>query len=53
VLSQGGAEELTMAAATELTANVVCPLVTDTGWVTDEVRRFVEQSPDHTHVAPM
>jgi 3-oxoacyl-[acyl-carrier protein] reductase len=46
----------TLAAATELapdgiTANVVYPPVTDTGWVTDEVRAFVDESPDHTHVA--
>ena len=49
-------ENYTMAAATELaadgiTANVVHPPVTDTGWVTDDVRRFVEQSPDLVHVA--
>lgn len=49
-------ENYTMAAATELaddgiTANVVHPPVTDTGWVTDEVRRFVATSPDHVHVA--
>ncbi len=46
----------TMAAATELagfgiTANVVHPPVTDTGWVTDEVREFVRGSARHTHVA--
>ena len=34
-----------------VTANVVYPPVTDTGWVTDAVRRFVEQSSDHVHVA--
>jgi 3-oxoacyl-[acyl-carrier protein] reductase len=49
-------ENYTMAAATELagqgiTANVVHPPVTDTGWVTDEVRRFVADSDDHVHVA--
>jgi 3-oxoacyl-[acyl-carrier protein] reductase len=49
-------ENYTMAASTELadvgiTANVVYPPVTDTGWVTDEVRRFVAASPDHVHVA--
>jgi 3-oxoacyl-[acyl-carrier protein] reductase len=49
-------ENYTMAAATELaadgiTANVVHPPVTDTGWVTDDVRRFVEQSPILVHVA--
>jgi 3-oxoacyl-[acyl-carrier protein] reductase len=45
-----------MSAAFELgprgvTANVVYPPVTDTGWVTDEVRAFVAASPDHLHVA--
>jgi 3-oxoacyl-[acyl-carrier protein] reductase len=45
-----------MSAASELapfgiTANVVHPPVTDTGWVTDEVRRFVATSPEHHHVA--
>jgi 3-oxoacyl-[acyl-carrier protein] reductase len=49
-------ENWTMAASTELapfgiTANVVLPPVTDTGWVTDEVRAFVAASPDHHHVA--
>jgi 3-oxoacyl-[acyl-carrier protein] reductase len=49
-------ENYTMAASIELapdgiTANVVYPPVTDTGWVTDEVRRFVAESPDHVHVA--
>jgi 3-oxoacyl-[acyl-carrier protein] reductase len=49
-------ENYTMAAATELagdgiTANVVYPPVTDTGWITDDVRRFVADSPDHVHVA--
>jgi 3-oxoacyl-[acyl-carrier protein] reductase len=46
----------TMSAAIELanlgiTANVVNPPVTDTGWVTDEVRRGVASSPTHVHVA--
>ncbi|WP_199516330.1 SDR family NAD(P)-dependent oxidoreductase [Nucisporomicrobium flavum] len=46
----------TMSAAVELaplgiTANVVHPPVTDTGWVTDEVRAFVERSTAHVHVA--
>jgi 3-oxoacyl-[acyl-carrier protein] reductase len=46
----------TMSAAQELaglgiTANMVHPPVTDTGWVTDEVRAFVASSPRHTHVA--
>ena len=49
-------ENYTMSASIELaphgvTANVVYPPVTDTGWVTDAVRRFVEQSGDHVHVA--
>jgi 3-oxoacyl-[acyl-carrier protein] reductase len=49
-------ENYTMSASIELaprgvTANVVYPPVTDTGWVTDDVRRFVEQSTDHWHVA--
>jgi 3-oxoacyl-[acyl-carrier protein] reductase len=49
-------ENYTMSASVELaedgvTANVVYPPVTDTGWVTDEVRRFVETSPEHVHVA--
>ncbi|MGV3758338.1 MAG: SDR family oxidoreductase, partial [Actinomycetota bacterium] len=49
-------ESYTMAASTELagegiTANVVYPPVTDTGWVTDEVRAFVARSPEHHHVA--
>ena len=48
-------DNYTMSAAQELeaygvTANVVYPPVTDTGWVTDEVRAFVEQSGDHFHV---
>jgi 3-oxoacyl-[acyl-carrier protein] reductase len=46
----------TMSAALELgaygiTANMVYPPVTDTGWVTDAVRSFVEESPEHFHVA--
>ena len=49
-------ENYTMAASVELagagiTANVVYPPVTDTGWVTDDVRRFVVESADHVHVA--
>ena len=49
-------ENYTMSASVELapdgvTANVVYPPVTDTGWVTDDVRRFVDASPDHVHVA--
>jgi 3-oxoacyl-[acyl-carrier protein] reductase len=46
----------TMSAAVELaslgiTANVVHPPVTDTGWVTDSVRSFVAGSRSHVHVA--
>jgi 3-oxoacyl-[acyl-carrier protein] reductase len=46
----------TMSAALELaaygiTANMVYPPVTDTGWVTDAVRSFVETSTSHFHVA--
>ena len=49
-------ENYTMSAAIELapygvTANIVYPPVTDTGWVTDEVRALVEASPEHGHVA--
>ncbi len=46
----------TLSAASEMaadgvTANVVYPPVTDTGWVTDEVREFVARDADHHHVA--
>ncbi|WP_116999862.1 SDR family NAD(P)-dependent oxidoreductase [Desertimonas flava] len=49
-------ENYTMTASIELaplgvTANVVHPPVTDTGWVTDAVREFVAASHDHHHVA--
>jgi 3-oxoacyl-[acyl-carrier protein] reductase len=49
-------ENVTMSAATELaafgvTANMVYPPVTDTGWVTAAVRDFVRASSDHVHVA--
>lgn len=49
-------ENYTKAAATELarlgvTANVVHPPVTDTGWVDDGVREFVASSRDLVHVA--
>lgn len=49
-------ENYTLSAASELagigiTANVVHPPVTDTGWVTDAVREFVAGSDDHHHVA--
>ncbi|MGH3192782.1 MAG: SDR family NAD(P)-dependent oxidoreductase [Streptosporangiaceae bacterium] len=48
--------DYTLSAALELadagiTANVVHPPVTDTGWVTDEVRAAVAASPDMVHVA--
>jgi 3-oxoacyl-[acyl-carrier protein] reductase len=50
-------ENYTMTASIELaprgiTANVVYPPVTDTGWVTDEVRELVERSTELWHVAP-
>jgi 3-oxoacyl-[acyl-carrier protein] reductase len=46
----------TLSAATELaglgvTANIVHPPVTDTGWVNDGVREFVDRSQELTHVA--
>ena len=46
----------TLSAASEMasdgvTANVVYPPVTDTGWITDDVRQFVAGDPDHHHVA--
>lgn len=49
-------ESFTLSAALELgplgvTANLVHPPVTDTGWVTASVERFVESSPEHFHVA--
>ncbi|MEV0777469.1 SDR family oxidoreductase [Streptomyces sp. NPDC050428] len=48
--------DYTLSAAAELaeagiTANVVHPPVTDTGWITDEVRRFVADSSTLFHVA--
>jgi NADP-dependent 3-hydroxy acid dehydrogenase YdfG len=48
-------ENYTMSAAFELahlgiTANIVYPPVTDTGWVTDEVRRLVEERSDLIHI---
>ena len=50
-------ENYAMAAALELapfgiTSNVVYPPVTDTGWVTDEVRADVERNPALLHVVP-
>ena len=49
-------ENYTMSAALELadagvTANVVHPPVTDTGWITDKVREYVATRPDLVHVA--
>jgi 3-oxoacyl-[acyl-carrier protein] reductase len=49
-------ENFTMSAAFELgeygvTANVVRPPATDTGWITPEVERAVEQSGDLFHIA--
>lgn len=46
----------TLSAAAEMandgvTANVVYPPVTDTGWITDEVREFVANDFDHHHIA--
>jgi 3-oxoacyl-[acyl-carrier protein] reductase len=48
-------ENYTMSAAFELaefgiTANMVHPPVTDTGWVTEEVRRAVHDSPEHMQI---
>ena len=48
-------ENYTMSAAFELaplgiTANLLYPSVTDTGWVSDEVRRHVEERPDLIHI---
>ena len=49
-------ENYTMSAALELahmgiTANIVYPPVTDTGWITDTVRRYVEGRQDLVHIA--
>jgi 3-oxoacyl-[acyl-carrier protein] reductase len=49
-------ENYTMSAAFELaslgvTANIVYPPVTDTGWITDEVRQHMEARPDLIHMA--
>ncbi|MFV0259374.1 MAG: SDR family NAD(P)-dependent oxidoreductase [Acidimicrobiales bacterium] len=46
----------TLSAAAEMagdgvTANVVYPPVTDTGWITPDVREFVAQDFDHHHIA--
>jgi 3-oxoacyl-[acyl-carrier protein] reductase len=49
-------ENYTMSAAFELapmgiTANLVHPPVTDTGWITEDVRRYVESRQDLVHIA--
>ena len=49
-------DNYTMTASIELaglgiTANVVHPPVTDTGWLTDEFREFLEGHPDRPHIA--
>ena len=49
-------ENLTMSAAFELadlgiTANIVRPPVTDTGWITPEVERAVRESDELLHIA--
>lgn len=49
-------ENYTMSAALELapygiTANIVYPPVTDTGWITESVRSYVERSAEHFHIA--
>ena len=38
-------------AADGVTANVIYPPVTDTGWVNDDVREFVARDHEHHHVA--
>lgn len=49
-------ENYTMSAAAELgrrgvTANMIHPPITDSGWVNDAVRQFAATSTDHFHVA--
>jgi 3-oxoacyl-[acyl-carrier protein] reductase len=49
-------ENYTMAAATELgrcgvTANIIHPPITDSGWVNDAIRGFAANSSEHFHVA--
>jgi 3-oxoacyl-[acyl-carrier protein] reductase len=49
-------ENYTMSAAYELaslgiTANIVHPPVTDTGWITEDVRRYVDGRADLIHIA--
>ena len=46
----------TLSAAAEMAADGVCanvlyPPVTDTGWITDDVRAFVDGDHDHHHIA--
>jgi 3-oxoacyl-[acyl-carrier protein] reductase len=38
-------------AADGVSVNVVYPPVTDTGWITDDIRTFVENDHEHHHVA--
>lgn len=54
--TKGALISYTLSAATEMagdgvTANVVYPPVTDTGWITDEVRDFVAKDLEHHHIA--
>src|SRR5690606_33970492 len=44
-------ERLDRAGRPGVTANVVYPPVTDTGWITPEVWAFVASSSDHVHIA--
>ena len=49
-------ENYTMAAATELgrlgiTANMIHPPITDSGWVNDGIREFAATSSEHFHIA--
>jgi 3-oxoacyl-[acyl-carrier protein] reductase len=49
-------ENYTMSAATELgrrgvTANIIHPPITDSGWVNDAIREFAATSTEHFHVA--
>jgi 3-oxoacyl-[acyl-carrier protein] reductase len=54
--AEAALENYTMSASVELadhgiTANIVYPPVTDTGWVTEAVRDYVASSSEHVHVA--
>jgi 3-oxoacyl-[acyl-carrier protein] reductase len=54
--AKAGLVNYAMSAALELatygiTSNVVYPPVTDTGWITPEVERFVANSREHVHIA--